>query len=437
MKKTICFLIIILSLFLVSCGGTTPTSTQSATSAVEVTEPTIVPVANSRYHGVVEATSRILLISGSTLWYYSKANGESYHFCFDPLCRHSLKNGFCVSRLFPHLDYTYERCVYSEKYNRFYFARGQNIYSTSFDASDLKLEYSFGEEGKIDRSLTSGEMLQYENRISDLKSYGDYLYFRRQSDEFGIWQIVRYDIRTHKTEEMTPDKGEWITSYAIVDDYIYFKTLGDGWEIRFFTTDLDFKERHEVDDSISIAASNSSVEVYYGGYFYERNVNIVDGAETDGELYRINPLTGEKTLVAKDDRLRIGSTQILCADKDGVYFSADERFVTGTVETSIEGLHDVVTINNNVWRISYDGEFTKVLDFPRGEIQTMNFVDGGVILYFMPIYHKEINVRDPEYVGMVYVLFEIDEDGNFVNPKPIGKDSENEELIEFLKGEWQ
>ncbi|MBO4429421.1 MAG: hypothetical protein J5832_05655 [Clostridia bacterium] len=437
MKKTICFLIIILSLFLVSCGGTTPTSTQSATSAVEVTEPTIVPVANSRYHGVVEATSRILLISGSTLWYYSKADGESYHFCFDPLCQHSLKNGFCVSRLFPHLDYTYERCVYSEKYNRFFFARGQNIYSTSFDASDLKLEYSFGEEGKIDRSLTAGEMNQYDNYISNLKIYGDYLYFRRANDDFGVWQIIRYDIRTQKIAEMTPDTGEWITSYAIVDDYIYFKTLGDGWKIRFFTTDLDFNERHEVDDSISIAASNSSVEVYYGGYFYERNVNIVDGVATDGELYRINPLTGEKTLIAKDDRLGSGSSQILCADKNGVYFSAWEYAATGIVEDDIQGRHEVGTTHNNIWRISFDGEFTKVLDFPRGEIETMNFVSGGVIVFFKGIYHKEINVESPEAAGMVYVLFEIDENGNFVNPKVIGKDAENADLVKLFEGDWQ
>ena len=166
-------------------------------------------------------------------------------------------------------------------------------------------------------------------------------------------------------------------------------------------------------------------------------MNIVDGVATDGELYRINPLTGEKTLIAKDDRLGSGSSQILCADKNGVYFSAWEYAATGIVEDDIQGRHEVGTANNNIWRISYDGEFTKVLDFPRGEIQTMNFVEDGAIILFSRIYHKEINVDDPDAIAVVYVLFEIDEDGNLVNPKPIGKDSENEELIEFLKGEWQ
>ena len=449
MKRAISIIIILASLFLVSCAAKTPadststssesTETIATTSETPIAEPkpTIVPTANSRYHGVVEGTSRILLISNGSLWYYSKADGESYRFCFDPLCQHSLKGDFCVSRLFPRLNNRYERCVYSEKYNRFYFARGQNIYSTSFDASDLKLEYSFGEKGKIDRSLSTIELTRYDTYISDLKSYGDYLYFRRANDNFGVYQIIRYDIRTHKTEEMTPDEGEWITSYAIADDYIYFKTLNNDNEIRFFTADLDFKERKEVDSSISISESNSSVEVYYGGYFYERKVNIVDGASTDGELYKINPLTGEKKLIVKDERLGSGSSQILCADKNGVYFSVWETFAAGTVEDEVFGEYEVGTSNNNVWRISYDGEFTKVLDFPRGEIDTINFVEGGVIIYFTRVYHREIGVRDPECVGMIYVLFEIDDDGNFVNPKPIGDYAENEELTEFFKVAWQ
>lgn len=439
MKKVVCLMIILASLFLVSCGEATitPTGTAGETSAnTPMDEPTETPAPGARFHGIVEGKSRILLFRGGTLWYYSKVDGESYNFCFDPLCQHSLKNDFCISRLFANHNYSSDGCVYSEKHDRFYFTRGQNIYSTSFDASDLKLECSFGENGKIDRSLKSADLIEYNTNLSRLRIHGDYLYFIRANDETGIWQIVRYNINTRKTEEMTASGGEWITSYELADDYIYFKTLDDNWQLRFYTTDFDFKERNEVDDSISISASNMSVEVYYDGYFYERNVNRADGAETDGELYRINPLTGEKTLIVRDDRLGSGSSQILCADKNGVYFSMWNYIATGYVKDNIQGLHEVGTANNNIWRISYDGEFTKVLDFPRGEIQTMNFVEDGAIILFSRIYHKEINVDDPDAIAVVYVLFEIDEDGNLVNPKPIGSYAANEDLITLFEGEW-
>ena len=99
-------------------------------------------------------------------------------------------------------------------------------------------------------------------------------------------------------------------------------------------------------------------------------------------------------------------------------------------------MHEVGTANNNIWRISYDGEFTKVLDFKRGDIQTINFVEGGAIILFSRIYHKEINVDDPDAIAVVYVLFEIDEDGNLVNPKAIGSYAANEDLITLFEGEW-
>ena len=200
MKKLICIIITIATLFLVSCGGTTP-----------IEEPTETPAPGARYRGVVEGKSRILLFHGGTLWYYSKVDGESYNFCFDPLCRHSLKNDFCISRLFSNHLYMTEGCVYSEKYDRFYFTRGQNIYSTSFDASDLKLEYSFGENGKIDRSLKSADLIEYNTNLSCLRIHGDYLFFIRANDDTGTWQIVRYNIVTKKAEEMTASEGEWIT----------------------------------------------------------------------------------------------------------------------------------------------------------------------------------------------------------------------------------
>ena len=52
-------------------------------------------------------------------------------------------------------------------------------------------------------------------------------------------------------------------------------------------------------------------------------------------------------------------------------------------------------------------------------------------------YHGGIATEDDAhyYVDEIH-FFEIDENGNFVNPKPIGNNAANEELIEFFEGDW-
>lgn len=455
MKKLIAFALIIVTLAIsfASCEGentpeattysyytskitpiaTEPDTTGGTSTTTPTNEPsqTLVSVASSRYHGVVEARSRILLFQPGTLYYYSKADGESYPFCFNPLCQHTFKEN-CTARSFmSHRSTNDGFCVYSEKYNRFYFARGQNIYSSSFDASDFKLEISFGENGKIGESLSDRESLNYDFAISNLRIYDDYIYFRRSNNDNGKYQMLRYNIATHKYEELTSADDEWILGYEIADGYIYFKTFDADFVVKYYTTDFDFKERKEVPNPVNDASANPFMGLYFNGYFYER----LSGME-DGELYKINPLTGEKVLIVKDERLSHDSSETLCVNKDGVYFSAWESAATGIVEDDIQGRHEVGTTHNNIWRISFDGEFTKVLDFPRGEIETMNFVNGGVIIHFSRIYHKEINVEYPDVVGNIYVLFEIDDNGHLVNPKSIGNSADNEDLIALFEGDW-
>ena len=427
MKRVICVLFVLASLFLVSCAGETPiASTEeavatTATTTVEVTEPTAVLFASALHHAALESPSRILLFHGNTLWYYSKADGESYRFCFNPLCQHTLKEN-CLARSFMSHSCTSDLCVYSEKNNRFYFARGQHIYSTSFDASDLKLECSFGETGALDQ-------MKYPASLSILRMYDDYVYFRRTNDDTGKRQIVRYNVATRKIEELTSADDEWVIGYEIADGYIYFKTIDNDNNIRYYTTDMDFKERKIVFDPIYPANAGVSMGLYDGKYFYERIAG-----ESDGELYRINPLTGEKSLIVKDERLSASGSMIMCVKEDGLYFSAGNFTTLGYAYNGTTERYDIGTMRNSIWRISFNGEFTKILDFPRGEIETLNFVDGGVIIHFNRIYHKEIDVEDPKAVGGVFVLFKIDENGNFINPKPIGNNADNEDLIKFLKG---
>ena len=427
MKKCFCILIAFVTLFLVSCGETPVMPTQ--TEAMENPTPKAAPITSASHYAAVESPSRILLFHTSTLWYYSKADGKSYRFCFNPLCQHSIKEN-CSARWFMSHDCRKDGCVYSEKYNRFFFSRGQNIYSSSFDASDFKLEYSFGENGKILSSFQTIELFTYNFYIRRMLVHEDYIYFIRTNADTGRWQLVRFNIKNRKVDEMTSADNEWVLGYEIADGYIYLKTFDSNNVIRHYTTDLDLKERKLVPNPIYFDNPGVSLGLYDGKYFYEELAN-------GKELYKINPLTGEKSLIVKDERLT-GNADLLCVrENDGIYVVAENIVSMGWLTDDIQGTHDVGTSCNNIWRISFDGEFTKVLDFPRGEIETMNFVDDGVIIHFGHIYHKEINVEEPEAAVYVFVLFEIDENGMFVNPKPIGNYAENEDLITLFEGDWR
>ena len=428
MKKLICIIITIATLFLASCGEATITPT-GTTASTTTSETTTAPITSASHYAAVESPSRILLFHGGTLFYYSKVDGESYYFCFDPLCQHSIKEN-CSARWFMSHYCRSDGCVYSQKNNRFYFARGQQIYSSSFDASDFKLEYSFGDDGKILSSFQSVELLKYSTTyIRRMLLYDDYLYFILSNAETGRWQLVRLNIKTHKVDEMTSADNEWVIGYEIANDYIYLKTFDNDNIIRHYTADMGLKERKIVPDPIYFDNIGVSLGLYDGEFFYEEIAN-------GQELYKINPLTGEKSLIVKDERLT-GNADMLCVrENDGIYVVAENIVYLGTIEDDVFGTQYIGTSNNNVWRVSFDGKFTKVLDFPRGQIDTMNFVEEGVIIHFSQIYHKEINVEDPERAAFVFVLFEIDENGNFVNPKPIGNNAANEELIEFFEGDW-
>ena len=172
MKRVICVLIVLASLFLVSCAGDAPivNSTPAATvatvgtsgttigtdvteQATEATTKNIIsttPKINNKFVHVlsrsIETKSKVLInadITGiSTLYYYSKADGEFYPFCFDPLCNHKGKS--CIGTLLA----DYERASIKADHvffidDRFYFVSGKKIYSCSEFATDLRVELTF------------------------------------------------------------------------------------------------------------------------------------------------------------------------------------------------------------------------------------------------------------------------------------------------------
>ena len=250
MKKFLSIIIILASLLLVSCG-----------EKPQPPEKEVEPYAASRMHASVELASRVLLVKTAGIWYYSKADGESYPFCFNPLCRHTFQEK-CTMIYFNHTNCLTSQVVYCEENDRIYIGRGQKIYSMSFDASDVRLECSLGENGDL------SEMMYNMELIRNLRCKNKYLYFIYNNDLTGNEQVIRYDIETKKLKEMTSATDENIIAYEIADDYIYFRMVRSNNESGYFVSDLDFNNKKLDNNPITPVLGGMTMDVYDGEYFY-------------------------------------------------------------------------------------------------------------------------------------------------------------------------
>ncbi len=400
MKKLIALLIVISTLLLVSCGTEPVVTTDETTTANS--EITVGIYAASFRHPAIEMKSRVLL-AGQTgkLYYYSKADGESYPFCFNPLCQHTYQER-CPSILFNH-QYASQSQVYYNKFdNRVYAARGQQIYSMSFDASDVRLECSLGERGKIEYSG-----FYASTDITELKAYENYLFFMYNNEITGKTQIYRYDMNKRSLKEMTSATDEWVEWFMIANGYIYVKSLnGDdstGYTENYYTTDYDFENIHYVDTDIE-------PKVYDGEYFY-----IIK----NGEMIAFNPITEEKKII--QTTIDSDAQPLILAVQDGCAYY---------LPFSVPGKPGFEY--SKVCRTSMTGETEMIFDLPGSMINGMNFVSDGVIMFLYSLNMTDANGNSLGADSMFFIHCDIAEDGKFVNPKPIGHKADDEALVEFL-----
>ena len=395
MKKVICFFVIIATLTLVSCNENMPRP-----------EKKTEPYAASMMHASVELASRVLLVKTGGIWYYSKADGESYPFCFNPLCRHTFQEK-CTMIYFNHTNCLTSQVVYCEENDRVYIGRGQKIYSMSFDASDVRLECSLGENGDL------SEMTYNTDLIRNLRCKDKYLYFIYNNDLTGNEQVIRYDIETKKLKEMTSATDENIIAYEIADNYIYFRMVRSNNESGYFVSDLDFNNKKLDNNPITPVLGGMTMDVYDGEYFY--------GKDNKVGYYKHNPITGEKTLISEDSIIT-NSAMILAVHDGYVYFSP---FAKNEAYS---------TYYNSVYRISDDGKIEKVFDMPEMEIFSLNFVSDGVIINYAHIYINGTKRDDSTQKFQGFLHLSLDENGKFVNSIAIGEFSNDEDLITYLAG---
>ena len=188
-----------------------------------------------------DTRTRLLYTLNGQIYYYNKIMDASNIFCFNPLCNH--KNWEeCISLKFV-ANGTNTNIRYCEYDNRFYAFRGQKLCSFSFDGSDLKIEYSFGEDGDFDQ-------FAYDPfGVFSLQIVGTRAYFIMLDKQDGTRELWYYDIKADKAVNLSADMQMAVIDYLIQDDMLLL-TMRSDQDIGVYRADMDMKEILKVSDTM-------------------------------------------------------------------------------------------------------------------------------------------------------------------------------------------
>lgn len=430
MKRIVCIFVVASLFFLVSCGETSimpPEGTDATTivtdAAEQATEATTknnistTPKINNKFVHVlsrsIETKSKVLInadVTGiSTLYYYSKADGEFYPFCFDPLCNHKGKS--CIGTLLA----DYERASIKADHvffidDRFYFVSGKKIYSCSEFATDLRVELTF-----------------------DFKPYwfgndGNYLLFTYLDDDGGINNIA-YDLNSKKLTNMSEKMAEkeksldavlytyaynnkklYMAAYKNVNKYtlpgelnVYVEGDFEGW----YVADYEFNSFSKTDNVPPISYTFKSDD---------GNVEVKNNGETSFDIiyYKFD---GTVEKIAEKVAVEHHPIPLYLTDNSYYFWEFDPVVIGYT--------YDIIFNSKNPRKNNSNGKLYR-LDLKTGEIKTVIddlSIDAFNIIYIDEELHfglmtLQLYMVEDEYIktkgGLLY-QFKIDENGNFVD----------------------
>jgi len=378
MKKLFSLLLACMMLFLTACNQTPPNETttgnlqnQDQPQNSEL-QDTIIRNGQSYF---MDLPSRIVFqINHGTVYYYSKADGKAYVYCFDPLCDHS--GGKCLANPDDNkniLEFEL-RCTFFIN-NRFYVVTtyGQ-IYSMAFDGSDIRIEY--GEEeyvyGEFNYYLWSQNYLAYDK----------YIYIPTNADENEKYNLLRFNTETKEMENLTEKTGNFMHPVFFYNGEIYGGVRGQsgyGW----YKADLEMKNMEAIEEP---KLSNQ----FYGNLFWNSKFERIDSKTKNYlGLESYDMKTGETKLFTNEmlgleDNYRYS---ILCVDENYIYFTQnrEEQILIGTRPPAANGRINKVYSNETgkLYRMKHDGtECTLIYDNPNFEFKSLDAVVCGNKLIF-------------------------------------------------------
>lgn len=369
MKKTMSIIIVLASLLLTSCASATPagstelswiTSVISTTASAQVgtsatagttqTESTSMttqktggttpsePFLPSGYVCVTssafETRSKVMLkdFKGfQALYYYSKADGEFYPFCFDPFCNHK-RNGDqspgCLAAVLLYNGAYYQSVSYIN--SRIYFPWRGSIYSCSEFATDLRLEIElekFESAKQYSEAINSGGVTReiFQNFFcSDDSIFFNYV------DPNGEVGWYKYDTSTQQLKRMNDD----------------LKALGDSLGVELVVSDIAFGYIYMFGYKNAYKNQYGELEGdFAGGYICDLNLKNAIKTEEKNETYTLFRMSDG---ILRKDKSRYGGT----SNYDVILLKSD-----GTVETFIKDVRNTLGLPSAKLLYYVDGYF--------------------------------------------------------------------------------
>ena len=310
-------------------------------------------------------------------YYYSKADGNAYVYCYDPLCDHT-KYTCLGNPQKAHTGWNFSSTVFVNK--RFYLVDIYGkIYSFAFDGTDKKLEYDAGYLARVWRGPIA---------------YGPYIYIDSKAEETP--HTLRYNVETKKMEDLTEKTGNYIYPHYFYNGVIYGVGIY-GMVDTFFKADLDLNTVEAVSSAI-IPIDQCSGNIGVGVATKERE-SINDPVKKIGiSFYDIE--TGEQRIVAKEDLGLDYYPVFVAATEEYLYFCNPESVYLGTV---IIERSDGSTIEKNatkgsgkLYRMNKDGtNIVCVYDNPEYELnRNVVIYDDKIVMQgrYMKVENKETKV---------------------------------------------
>ena len=213
----------------------------------------------------VETSSKIIFWGNvsavgkkSYVYYYSKADGEFYPFCFDPLCQHKdIWDGdkyvgtTCVAKMLYLNNGTRIDAYTPPQYcnGRIYFVYFDEIWSCNEYATDIRIDVSFS---KLPSNITKTEIKKrMESGISCFNQFlvgGNSVYFDHL-DADGKVRYYRFDTEMRKLHDLSEEMEAFAKEHSfenlyfdyVVGNYIVFSGLNaETKKVTKITTDQNF-----------------------------------------------------------------------------------------------------------------------------------------------------------------------------------------------------
>ena len=276
----------------------------------------------SSNHELLEIPSRIFFSdrienNENRFYYYSKADGNAYVYCFDPLCDHTDYTclGNPTSSSAGSGSFDVDRVDFIN--NRFYCVHSYGkIYSFAFDGTDKKLEY----DAKYD-TFVWGRAI----------AYGPYIYIR-SSAEAETDHILRFNVETKEMEDLTEKTGNYVHPHFFYNGMIYGtrETTVDT----FFKADLDFNTVEEISPSI-IPMDVCSGNIFVGIATKARE-SVAEAVTKIGiSFYDLE--TGEQRIVTKEELGLDFYPAFIAATDEHFYFYNPKMTDLGTYTVNLGG----------------------------------------------------------------------------------------------------